>query len=201
MKREGAAAPKKPKKIKNHIRLDQSAKACAVRRKLFVEAMCRNGWNQTKAAVEAGFKPGYAAEHAGWRLSREREVAQAIADRRKEMLDIAQAKTQLTADEILESLARDLRFDPATLYDEHGALKPIHEIETESRMVLRGIEVEELFRRVKGKRVKAGQTVKIKFPERTAAREQGMKHFGLYEKDNAQQPGLSIEVGFVKPRV
>ena len=34
----------------------------------------------------------------------------------------------------------------------------------------------------------ADGNVKYRSPDKTAAREQAMKHFGLYERDNSQKP-------------
>lgn len=96
----------------------------------------------------------------------------------------------LTAAEVMRSLARDLRFDPAQLYDEGGRLKDITELDEDTRLALRGVEVDE----IKEGRTTIGETVKVKFPEKTAAREQAMKHFRLYPQPNGTtRPPSSID--------
>ena len=155
---------------------------------LWIEAMLTNGGNATQAAVAAGYKKGPAAEKAGHRMSKNVLVSAELEKRRAEVLAAAQEKTQLTADEVLRSLARDVRFDPAKLYRPDGSILPIHEMDEDTRLALRGVEVDELTAGSGENRSVIGQTVKVKFPEKTSAREQGMKHFGLYKKDNEQQP-------------
>lgn len=177
---------------KKRVKAGTSKASAAERRKQFVEAMLANGGNQTKAAIAAGF-PEASAHVRGAELVKDRKVMELLEKRRAEALE----KAKLTADEVMASLARDLRFDPAKLYRPDGSLKPIHEIDEDTRLALRGTEVDE----IKVGEAVVGNTVKVKFPEKTAAREQGMKHFGLYKEDNAQKPPpLSMTVEFVAPR-
>jgi phage terminase small subunit len=173
--------------VKKKPKAGTSKRSAAEKKRLWVEAMITNGGNATKAAESAGFTPGRAAEQAGYRLSKDVVATTLLEQRRAEVLAEARKKTQLTADEVLESLARDIRFDPAKLYDEHGKLKPIHEIDEDTRLAMRGLEVDEITERVGDTTEVVGYTTKAKFPEKTAAREQGMKHFGLYDKDNRQK--------------
>lgn len=125
-------------------------------------------------------------------MSRNVTVATKLEERRKEVLEAATAKTGLTAEEVIASLARDIRFDPAKMYREDGTLKPIVEMDEDTRRALRGVEVDELYEGRGEDRVKVGHTAKVKFPEVTSAREQGMKHFGLYDADNRQKPATTI---------
>jgi phage terminase small subunit len=171
-----------------------SKAAAAQRRALFVEAFCENGGNATKAAITAGYSRK-TARAQGSRLLTGVDVAKAIAERRAAMLVKAQAKTDLTAEEVLRSLARDIRFDPAKLYNEDGSMKAIHELDEDTRLALRGVETLEEFAGRGDDRELTGYTKKVKFPEKTAAREQGMKHFGLYEEDNKQQPPTLLAPG------
>lgn len=140
--------------------------------KLFVEAMVANGGNRTKAAQAAGHKPGRASEKAGERYMKDPATKRLLKARQAQALKAA----RITANDTMASLARDLNFDPARLFDEDGRLKKIHELDPDTRMALRGVDVDD------------DGTLKIKFPEKTAAREQAMKHFGLYERDNKQKP-------------
>jgi len=165
---------------------------------LFVEAYIANGGNATRAAETAGFKRGSGAEKAGYRMSKDVRVREIIALRRAEAL--AQAK--LDTDNVIASIARDIRFDPAKLYKEDGRLKSIHEIDEDTRLALRGVEIDEIAIGRGEERTVVGHTTKVKFPEKTGAREQAMKHLGLYEKDNRQKPAPlhRITVEFVSPK-
>lgn len=165
-----------------------SKRSAAEKKRLWIEAMLANGGNQTQAAVAAGFTPGSAAEKAGYRMSKDVRVMTLLEKRRAEVLAEAQDKTQLTVEEVLRSLARDVRFDPAKLLNPDGSLKPVHEMDEDTRLALRGMEVD-VIKVGRGKDAAIiGHTVKVKYPEKTAARDQAMKHFGLYKRDNEQQP-------------
>lgn len=179
---------------KKRTRAGSSKKNSAAMRALFVEAHIANGGNGMEAAKTAGYSPKSAKCKASL-LLKDPKIAEAIEKRRAEVLAKAQEKTELTAVEVMESLARDLRFDPAKLYDDKRRLKPIPELDEDTRMALRGVEIDEI-KIGRGENAKAiGNTVKIKFPEKTAAREQGMKRFGLYKLDNEQKPATVLVSG------
>ena len=84
-------------------------------------------------------------------------------------------------------MARDIRFDPAKLEHEDGTPKRLRELDEDTRLALRGYKLEETITG-NGKNRKIVHRLEVKFPEKTAAREQAMKHFGLYERDNKQKP-------------
>ena len=112
------------------------------------------------------------------RLLADRKVSARVAELRAE----AAERAKISAAEVIASLARDIRFDPARLFHEDGRPKQLHELDEATRMALRGMEV------------LADGTLKYKFPEKTAAREQAMKYFGLYERDNKQKPAVGINL-------
>lgn len=162
-----------------------SKASAAKRRTIFAATYVANGENGTQAAIAAGFAEKSAHVTAA-RLLKDAKVLKRIEKSRGRAVE----RAQLTADEVLLSLARDLRFDPAKLYHQDGRMKALHELDADTRLALRGVEVDQILQ----EKVLVGRTVKVKFPEKTAAREQGMKHFGLYEKDNRQKPNLPPEI-------
>jgi hypothetical protein len=94
----------------------------------------------------------------------------------------------------MASVARDIRFDPAKLVHEDGTPKRLRELDENTRLALRGYEYEETVSG-KGKNRKIVRRFKAKFPEKTAAREQAMKHLGLFKGDNQQKPaGVQVHV-------
>lgn len=175
-----------------------SKSSAANRRALFVEAMLTNGGNQTQAAIAAGYSEK-SAHVRGAELVKDSKVLEMIETRRAAALEKAQRVTDLTVEEVLASLARDLRFDPAKLFytegPDKGKLKQVWEMDEDTRLALRGVEFDEIAVGSGAERVVVGRTAKVKQPEKTAAREQGMKHFGLYAKDNAQKPKPTTLIG------
>lgn len=181
---------------KKRVKAGTSRAEAQKRRALFVEAMADPslGGNATKAAIKAGFGEKSARRLAA-RLMADPKIRAAVEARSRAVIEAACEGTELTAMEVMRSLARDLRFDPAKMLDERGQIKPLHEMDEDTRLALRGLEHEALFVGRGEDRTQIGTVHKVKFPEKTAAREQAMKHFGLYELDNRQKPAPTVNVG------
>ena len=135
---------------------------------------------QTGNASEA-YRRAYAASRmaaktvheCASRVLADRKVSARVAELRAE----AAERAKISATQVMSSLARDINFDPARLFHQDGRPKQLHELDEATRLALRGMKLDE-----------AGNITEVKFPEKTAAREQAMKHFGLYERDNKQKP-------------
>lgn len=134
--------------------------------------------NATQAAIRAGYSK-HTAYSQGERLLRNAEIRSAI--------DAGIAKhaenAGLSIEMVLASIVRELTFDPAQLFDEFGGLKPIDEIPAEARKCLVGIETAQV-----GSPEAPVMVQKVKWVNPSQAREQAMKHLGMFEKDNAQKP-------------
>lgn len=152
------------------------------RRRLFVEAYLSNGGNATQAAIDAGFSPK-SAERQGARLTRDVRVSTILDKRRTEIA----VMTELSTNEIMADMARALRFDPRKLYREDGTMKPIHELDDDTALCLTGIEVV-VMPCAEGDTPLAVK--KIKWESKTQARDQALRVFGMYEKDNQQKAGV-----------
>ena len=153
------------------------------RKALFVEAYCTNGNNGTQAAITAGYSVK-CARSVGSRLLAQCNAL--IEQRKAEILSHAEDKTLLTAEEVLRDLANAMRVDPADMHDPvTGAFLPMKDIPLAVRRELEGYETQELG--APGE-VLIARTHKVKLSSKTARREQAMKHFGLFEKDNSQKP-------------
>lgn len=178
------ATPKKPaaKKPAAKVKAGTSKVSAADRKKLFVEAYITNGGNATQAAISAGFSKASAGVR-GSELVKDRKVSQEIADRAK----VVANKYELTTELAARSIVQELRFDPANLYDADGNLKPITELDEDTRMALSSVEFEQ-----HGNTEAPVYVRKIKWASRATAREQLMKHLGMFERDNLQKPAAII---------
>jgi hypothetical protein len=79
-----------------------------------------------------------------------------------------------------------VKFNPRQLLHAIGAPREIVDaIDGDTLAALRGVKIDPV-EIGEGKNKKIVYRVEVKFPEKTAAREQAMKHFGLYERDNKQ---------------
>lgn len=157
-----------------------SKEAAENRRIEFVEAFVANGGNAKQAAITAGYSPRSAAQQ-GARMLKDANVSTAIDQRRGQLLK----KTQLSTEEIMADIARTLRFDPRNLYNDDGSMKSIKDLDDATAACLTGIEV------VIMKGTENDETPlyvkKVKWEGKSTAREQAMRVFGMFEKDNKQK--------------
>lgn len=181
-------------KGKKNVGTSKAAKAARVAK--FIAEYMRNGENATQAYKAAGFtaKNDNVAAANACLLVKDHKVAAELDRWRREGL----AKAKLTADEVMASLARDLRFDPATMFGADGKLLKVDQMPYETRMALRGAEITEVKAGSGEDALVIGYTSKVKFPEKTSARDQAMKHYGLYERDNEQKPAAVVHLPGVK---
>lgn len=174
--------------------------AAQARRLKFVEAYISNGENATDAAIAAGFS-AHTAGSQGSRLLKDVNVQAQIRERRAQLLN----KLELTTEAVLRSLAQAVFFDPRKLYRPDGTLKAVHELDDDTAMALAGLEVTQEMgpgpvdtelepqphggglKRQQGQKVLRSITAKVKWHDKTAAREQAMKHLGLFKADNTQR--------------
>ena len=178
----------KRKRVKAGTSKVESAK----RKALFVEAYCENGGNATQAAVTAGYKPGSAAEKAGYRLSNDVRIAGVLKERRAQEIAVAEAKTGLTIEGTLRELGRIVYADPRKFFNTDGNLKPVQDLDDDCAAALASVEVTEEFSGRGESREMTGYLKKVKFWDKNSAIEKAMKHFGMFEKDNAQKPPVTL---------
>lgn len=163
--------------LKRRSRPGTHKAAVALRKTVFVEAYIANGGNATEAAKEAGYSRKTAYSQ-GQRLLKDVEISAQIAARAKEVAE----KYRMTTELVARSIVQELTFDPAKLFNDDGTLKKVTDLDEDTRMALTSMEVE-----------MAGTTDmpllvrKIKWATRAQAREQAMKHLGMFERDNAQK--------------
>lgn len=170
--------------------------AAAQRRRLFAQAYIANGGNMTEAAKAAGFSERTAYAQ-GSRLFKHVEVQALIQQGAAKVA----RKYELTTDMVVRSIVQELTFDPALLYDQHGRLRPITQLDEDTRAALQGVEItEEVIGGGEGKKdqpLALLRTAKVKWAPKQGAREQAMKHLGMFKEDNAQRTmleGISREM-------
>lgn len=163
-------------------------------RALFVEAYVENGGNGMEAAITAGFSPKSAKSKAS-HLLKVPKIKAAIEKRRAEVLEKAQEKTDLTIEGTLRELHGIVHSDLRKCFDQQtGALLPPHKWPDDVAKAMASVKVVEM---AGGMKVDAGEgsvehvpmyTKEVKFWDKNSAIEKAMKHLGLFEKDNVQQP-------------
>lgn len=153
----------------------------AARRTLFVAAYLANGGNATEAAKSAGFSEKTACSQ-GSRLLRNVEVAAAVTAAQVKL----QHKHHLTADRVLQELARITFFDPRKLYNPDGTLKKLHDLDDDTAAAIASVELE------------GGVISKLKGWDKNSAIEKAMRTLGQFKHDFTPQipgaPGPSTPV-------
>lgn len=136
--------------------------------------------NATQAAIRAGYSARTASE-TGYENLRKPQIAAELARRSKK----AATKYELSADLVIRTIVQELTFDPAKLYDAEGRLLPITELPEDVRMALTSVEFEQ-----HGSKDAPVFVSKVKWAQRQGAREQAMKHIGMFLEDNKQKRGV-----------
>lgn len=171
------------KKLVSRVKAGTSKVSAEDRRMMFVEAYLSNGRNATDAALQAGYSKGGAAKQ-GYRMSKDPVILSMLEQRRTNIA----VKTELSTDEIMADMARALRFDPRKLFGQDGTFIPIHALDDDVALCLTSIET------VIVKGTEGSETPlfvkKIKWESKATARDQALKVFGMYEKDNQQKAGV-----------
>src|SRR5580700_8477166 len=93
----------------------------------FVAKYLANGLNATKAAISAGYSEKTAAS-IGEENLRKPEIAAAVKVRTKQIM----GRLEVTADLVVQEIAKMAFFDPRKLFNPDGSLKLITEIDDHS---------------------------------------------------------------------
>lgn len=144
--------------------------------------------NATQAAIRAGYSQRTAGQQ-GERLLRNAEISAAIQSGRVSRSE----RTKIDADWVLRRLAEEAEADVADLYDEGGALKPVHDWPVIWRKgLVAGLDVEEI--REDGAVV--GEIRKLKLSDRVKRLELIGKHVGVQAfKEQIEHKGnVTVEV-------
>lgn len=152
--------------------------------------------NATQAAIRAGYSPK-TAKSQGQRLLTNADIAQAIFEAKTDRSQ----RTRVDADWLLRRLADEAEADLADLYDDKGALRPVHEWpEIWRKGLVAGLDVEEI--REEG--VTIGQIKKLKLSDRIRRIELIGKHVDVRafaERHEHSGPnGGPIQTEEVSPR-
>lgn len=182
-------------KPKTPVKAGTSKKAAADRQQAFIDAYLTNGRNGTQAAITAGFSAKSAHVTAS-QLLKDPKVAGAVAIR----VENAQAITGLTVERTLQEVARLAFFDSRKLFRPDGSMIPVHELDEDTAAAVAALEHDDITIGEGATLKTVGTTRKLKFHSKTTALEMGMRHLGLYEKDNRQRgPDLAMQVVLMGP--
>lgn len=144
--------------------------------------------NATQAAIRAGYSAKTAAEQAS-RLLTNVKIASEISKRHGKRL----GKLEITADRVLNELAKLAFFDPRKFWREDGSLRSVTELDDDTAMALGGFEVEEAFEHFgKGNAAAKGLLKKVKMADKGLNLERLGRHLKLFtDKIEVKSEGLA----------
>lgn len=133
--------------------------------------------NATQAAARAGYSEKTAYSQ-GQRLLKNVEVQTDIQRLQAERSE----RTGITADRVVEEIAKHAFLNPKAFFNNDGSLKNIHDISDEAVVALTGLDIFEEFDGVGEDRTLIGYTKKLKFTDKLKALEQLGKYLGLFSE-------------------
>ncbi len=142
------------------------------KQKLFIREYCRD-LNATRAAIAAGYSENGAAVQ-GNRLLRNAKISSEIA----ELTAKTCTKLEISAEKVLQELARLAFLDPRKFYNENGGLKHVPELDGDTAACIAGMEVKDVYEGYGDERKKVGICRKIKFADKGA----NLERLGRYLK-------------------
>lgn len=141
----------------------------------FLESYLEHG-NASRAARDAG----YTGKNDPWRVLAKPAVKAYVAEYRS----MAAERAGVNADMLMQHLAAIIGFDMARLYDDEGKLKPVHQLDDETRRAISEIEEKQFGR-------------KTKAYDKLSAITLAMKHLGLLV-DRVEHSGEVQVVGMAQ---
>ena len=133
----------------------------------------------------------------GARLLANTSVQAILAEREKALIE----RAGLRLEDTLRQLKCVQNFDLRKLYREDGTLKAPHELDDDTAVALGSVETEELFEGKGDAREHVGKLRKVKAFDKIRAIDMAMKHFGQYEIDNKQKPGVTLIVSDLDEKI
>lgn len=129
--------------------------------------------NATKAAERAGYSPKTAYSQ-GQRLSKNVEVAAEIAKKTCRRLE----KLEITADRVVQEIAKLAFLDPRKFFEDDGSLKRIQDLDDDTAACIAGMKVTELFEGAGEQKHCYGLLKKIKIAHKGANLDRLGRHLG-----------------------
>lgn len=158
-----------------------------IQQRKFVTAYLETG-NAKQSAIAAGYS-AKTAEACGSRLLRNAKVKQALA----KPIAKAAEKLELTAERVLLEVARVAFLDVRKLFDEHGQLRPINELDDDTAAALAGLDIDELFEGRGKNRKKIGYSRKVRTVSKMDALAKLMEHLNLVKpKDDTAKDVFNL---------
>lgn len=145
--------------------------------------------NATQAAIRAGYSKKTASE-TGFENLRKPQIAIAISEAQEKR----GLRTTVTADRVIQEIARIAFFDPRKMFGAGGQPLEVTDLDDDTAAAIGGLDVLEEWDGSGENKVLRGYVKKYKIADKNSALEKLAKHLGLYEMDNHQKTDALTEV-------
>ena len=160
------------RKLHSAIVKAMSPKELTKRQQIFVHEYCVS-LDATKSAIKAGYSKKSAMCQGSQQLANPKVKAEIEKIMGKRCI-----KLEISAERVLQELAKLAFYDPASLLESDGSMKQIKDIDDVSRMAVAGLEVTELFEGTGDQKHAYGLCKKIKLADKG----QNLERLGRYLK-------------------
>jgi phage terminase small subunit len=161
------------------------ADGLTARQARFVAEYCVS-LNATSAAIKAGYSEK-GADSWGAQLLSNPKVRAEIAKKTGKVF----TKLEISAERVLEEIAKLAFFDPRKLFESDGSPKQLHELDDETAMAVAGFEFVELFEGTGDEKHAYGLLKKYKLTDKRAS----LELLGKYLKLFVDRTEVSGEIG------
>lgn len=142
--------------------------------------------NATQAYIRAGYSESGAAQ-AAEKLLRNAEITAAVEAGRAKLM----AKTNITAERVLQEMGRLAFSDVRNLFNADGSLKPLHTLTPEDSACIAGLEV--IIKNAEAGDGHMDKVHKIKVWDKSKNLENLAKHLGLFVEKVEHSGALEIK--------
>lgn len=163
---------------------DTRPQSVAERREAFVREYLVD-LNGTQVAIRAGYKKSNAWFQAS-RLLTDANIRKMIAEGKQRKV----AENRETADSNLRRLELMASYDVRKLFNEHGGLKGINELDEQTQLAIKGVDFVNLYEGSGDQAHCFGQLRKLRLIDRLMATIKLGEHFGTFK----QRPELEVEI-------
>lgn len=150
-----------------------------------------NGFNATKAAIAAGYKKAN-ADTQGSRMLASPRIAAELAERTRQMCE----KREITAERVLDEIAKMAYLDPRKLFTLDGQLVPVHLLGDDTAASIAGVEVSE----IKADGFVIGHLKKIKIADKRGSLELLGRYLKLFVDKVEHSGSLGVQLITTVPR-
>jgi phage terminase small subunit len=151
--------------------------------------------NATRAAERAGYSPKTAYSQ-GQRLLKHVEVKRAI----QAAMDKRADKLEITADRVLQEIAKLAFNDPRKFFEDDGSLKRIQDLDDDTAACIAGMEVIELFEGSGEQKHAYGLLKKLKIADKGQNLERLGRHLKLFTDKTEHTGRLGVQLVHDCPR-